>query len=1027
MKKQFIYRLWLLGVFLLLPLATVLGQAVLIKGTVRSKAGEALPGVNVVEVGTTNGAVSDISGQYSLQVSKATASLSFSYIGFKSQTIALDNRSLIDVVLEDELADLNEVVVVGYGSVKKSDLTGSVASVKVDALKEIPANSMERVLQGRTAGVQVITSSQDPGAGSTIRIRGGSSLRGSNAPLVVVDGFPLGEGGDLKQINPADIASIEVLKDASASAIYGSRGANGVIMVTTYKAKSGVTRINFSQQTTVSKFTSKLLKWDDPLLMAQLTNEEMENAGKAIIYNGQTNSQGVYYPSIEDIQNGSWPYNTQWDDVVFRKAPVSNNTSIAINSANEATSFNLSVNYLKENGVYIEDEYRKGIVNLGVNHKVNKWFTINTSNIFSRNERQNNGGLAYWRNPLWPVYNSDGSYYRTSITDFEHPLALTDHRVNNTKGLDYITSYLFDFTLASHLNFKSQVNYKYGSTVTDQYYPKEYTETGYFNNGAAYLNNWLGQDFSNENYLTYTNTLAKIHQLSVMVGQTYQNSMQRGTNMGSYDFVNEALGNENMGSGNPQKNTHSNYLTRSELLSYMGRINYSLMDKYLLTATFRADASSKFGANNQWANFPSAAVSWKMHNESFIQNLNVFDELKLRATYGKSGNQGISPYQTLSRYGTETYYSDGAWQTVIGPGYVVGYTGADSRYKVWGGIPNKDLKWETTSQVDLGVDMAFFKRRLRLTADYYDKMTYDLLRERLLAPSSSYDRIWVNDGEKRNKGFELTVEGDIIHNNDWNLTATVVYQRNREKITDLGNAVASGLQTDVNTGMEYEFSGYNFTQFRQAANILAVGQPVNVFYGYKTDGIIQSLAEGVEAGLSGDLAQPGEFKYVDINKDGTIDINDRTVIGNPNPKFSGSIDLHLSYKNFDVSLFLNGVYGNDVLYQGKIDQPDVRPLRWTLDNPNNDYPRLFNGRQLKLSDWFIEDGSYLRIQNLNVGYNFDLAKYKFIQKARIYVNASDLYTFTKFSGYDPEVELDGIYWGGYPRLSRVTFGLNLTF
>lgn len=999
---------------------------ILVSGTITDDLGEPLPGVNILVKGTTHGTVTSIDGTYSLNVPE-DATLVISFIGFLTEEVPVNGRSIIDMSLMPDILTMEEVVVVGYGTVKKSDLTGSVTTVNVSELNDIPANSVERLLQGRAAGLQVNASSQDPGAGATVRIRGGSSLRGSNSPLLVVDGFPFGEAGDLKQINPADIASIEILKDASASAIYGSRGANGVIIVTTNKAKVGTTKVNVIQQTTVSRFNSKLIKWDDPLLMALLTNEDMANAGLEAIYNGKTNSQGIYHPSIEEIQSGAWPHNTAWDKIVLRDAPITNNTTVSISSANERTSFNLSLNYVKEQGVHIKDDYQKGIVNFGLSHKVFDNFTITASNIFSKNFRNNNGGLAYWRNPLWPVYNDDGTYFRTGIRDFEHPLARTEFVKNENSGLDYITSYLFDVQLHKTLNLKSQINYKYGTTVSDQYNPKDYTEVGYFNNGAAYLDNWLGQNVLSETYLTYNNTFNEIHDLTAMLGHSYEYGMQRASNMGSYNFINEALGNENMGAGDPEKNTHSNWLSKTKLLSYIGRINYSLMDKYLFTATMRADGSSKFGANNKWAYFPSGAISWKAQNEEFIRNLNIFDELKIRLSYGISGNQGISPYQTLSRYGTETFYDDGRWKTVIGPGYEVGRTGADDRYIVWGGIPNIDLKWETTAQTNIGLDLGFYNHRLRVIADYYDKQTSDLLRERLLSPSSSYDRMWVNDGELRNRGVELTIEGDIIEKNDWKFSSALIFSKNKNEIVNLGDELASGLQTDERTGMKFEFTGYNFTQFRQTANILAIGQPINVFYGYKTDGIVQSLNEGIESGLSGDLALPGEFKYEDLNDDGQIDINDRTIIGDPNPDFTMSLALDLAYKNFDLSVFLNGVYGNDVLYQGLMGQPNVSPLRWTPDNPTNDYPSLRNGRQVMLSDWFIKDGSFLRVQNVTLGYNFNTENIRYISNCRLYVNASDLYTFTKFDGYDPEVGMDGVYWGGYPRFSRFTLGLNLTF
>lgn len=1006
------------------------GEAQIIKvtGTVTDvTTGEPMPGVNIVVSGTTNGVVTDVNGKYSIEVNSPKDILTFSFVGYNIENVVVGNRSVIDIGLITDIKNLEEVVVVGYGVVKKSDLTGAVGSVKVDAVKSIPSNSIEKLLQGRSAGLQVINASQDPGAGATIRIRGGSSLKGSNAPLIVVDGFAMGDAGDLKQINPADIESIEVLKDASASAIYGSRGANGVIMVTTTKAKAGTTRVRILQQNTVSQFSSKLVTWNDPLLMAQLTNEDMTNAGLPIIYDGQTHGNGVYYPSIDEIQTGAWKYHTNWADVVFRDHPVSNNTSVFVNSGNDRTSFNVSLNYLKENGVYIKDYFQKGLANISVSHKVSNKLKISTSNIFSRNFRNNNGGLSYWRNPLWPVFNENGDYYLTGVNDFDHPLAITDHVLNKNYGIDFITSNMVDYQLFSHFNIKSQVNYKYGSTVSDRFHPKTYTEDGYFNNGAAYMDNWMGQNLSVETYFTYDNTFGTDHQLTFMGGQSYEYTMQRANSMGSYNFVNESLENENMNAGDPEKNTHSNSLSKTKLLSYMGRLNYVFKDKYILTGTMRADASSKFGINNRWAYFPSGAISWKAHNEDFIKSLGLFDELKFRFSYGISGNQGISPYQTLSRYGTEKYYDNGKWNTVIGPGYVVGYSGADDRYRIWGGIPNNDLRWETTTQSNFGIDMAFMNRRLRMVFDFYNKNTYDLLRERWLPLSSGYNRMWVNDGEINNKGLEVTIDADLINKNDFTLSTTFIFAKNKNKVVSLGNAVASGLETDDRTGMQYEFSGYNFTQFRQSANILAIGQPLNVFYGYRTNGIVQSVQDGVDAHLTGDLAKPGEFKYADLNGDEVIDIKDRTIIGDPNPDFTASLAINVGYKNFDLAVFLNGVYGNDILYQNRLGQADESPLRWTLDNPTNEHPSLRNGRALKLSDWFIKDGSFLRVQNMNLGYNFKLNSKKYISKLRLYVNATNLYTFTRFKGYDPEVGIDGIYWGGYPRLRNWTFGLDLTF
>lgn len=996
-----------------------------VAGCVKDAAGDFLIGATVQVKGISGGTITDIDGNYILKDVPRTATLVFSYVGMQNKEVPVNGKSTINVTLLDDALQLEQVVVIGYGSVKKSDVTGSVTSVKTEALKEIPANSVEGLLQGRAAGLQVINSSQDPGAGATVRIRGGSSLRGSNAPLVVVDGFPLGDAGDLKQINPSDIVNMEILKDASASAIYGSRGANGVIMITTKRAKTGTTNITVRQQVTLSQFDTKLDLWRDPVLMASLNNESRINGGLDPLYVGKVSSTGVYYPSVEELQT-TWTTNTRWDDLVFRDTPVSNNTTATISSSNDRTVFNLSANFYTDNGMYIKDDYTKGGYNLSVDHNIYDNFRVRFSNILSRGVRNANGGLSYWRNPIYPVYDENGDYYLTNASDFSHPMAITDLQKNETKSLDVISSVALEWQLFPFLKLTSQLNYKFGKSVSDRYYPKKYTEAGEFSNGQAEIENWEGHNLVSETFANFQKKFDK-HDIGAMVGYSYEYYMSRSSGLTGKDFVNEALGNENMGAGNPEKNEIWNGYSDNKLVSGMFRLNYVYDNKYLLTLTARADGSSKFGKNNKWAMFPSGAVSWKAHEESFIKNLNVFDELKFRFSYGISGNQGISPYQTLSRYGTDKYYNDGSWATTIGPGYVSGWTGPGWIYRVWSGIPNPDLKWETTAQADFGIDMAFLNRRLRVSFDYYDKQTSDLLRERNLALSSGYDKMWVNDGKIQNRGFEVTVDADILQTKDWQLSGTLIYSRNRNKVKDLGNTLESGLVTDPMTGMLFEYSGNSLEQYRDYTNILAIGQPVNVFYGYKVDGIVQTLNEGIGAGLSGDYANPGEFKYMNLNGDSEISEADKTIIGDPNPDFTASLALNLSWKKFDVSVFLNGVFGQDVLNTKAFGEPSNSPLRWTPDNPTNKYPSLRDGRQVKISDWWIEDGSFLRVQNLNIGYTFDLPKKSFLSKARIYMNASNLYTFTKFKGYDPEVGLDGVYSGGYPRLRKWTFGLDLTF
>ncbi len=1007
---------------------TMQKQERIINGKVTDAYGQPIRGVTVSTVQVSKVTSTDEGGNYSIPVSFESEMLLFSMVGFDKQEVPVGNSDIIDVVLKESMDNLDEVLVVGYGTIKKKDLTGSMTNVKTEDIQDIPANSIESLLQGRAAGLQIVKTSQDPGAGTTVRIRGGSSLRGSNSPLIVVDGFPIGDAGNLKQINPADIVSIEVLKDASASSIYGSRGANGVIMVTTKKAKNGQTDISIKHQTTLSQFTSEFIQWTDPALMAQLDNEAKINGNMPPLYVGAVNSTGIYFPAVDEIQSGAWPHFTDWSKVVFRDNPVNNTSTISLATANDKTSFNLSANNLLQQGSYIRDNYGKQIVSSNIRHQFNKYLNISAFNNLSKDNRRTNTGLAYWRNPLWPVYNEDGSYFLEGNADYSHPMAWTDNRKNTAKGTDIISSWLLDLQLISGLSLKSQLNYKYGASIQDRFEPDRYTETGTNNKGAAYLDNWMGQVYTADTYLTYQKLFKQNHDLTAMLGHSYEYSLARSSAMESYNFKNGALNNENMASGSPELNRHRNGQTETKLLSYFGRLNYAFKDKYLLTLTMRSDGSSKFSTNHKWAYFPSGAVSWKLHQEQFIKDLNLFDEFKLRASYGISGNQGISPYQTLSRYGIETFYTDGGWSTAIGPGYVIGYTGVGGRYKEWGGIPNKDLRWETTAQYNFGADFSFFNNRLGVTVDYYSKNTFDLLRERYLTLSSGYDRMWVNDGEINNKGIELTFHGDIIRKRDWELSGTFIFSRNVNKVVSLGNAISSGLNRDFLSDTYYEYYGGGMDPFREPSpNILAVGLPVNVFYGYRVDGIVQSDREGEAAGLVGAEARAGEFLYTDLSQDGVFDTKDRTVIGDPNPDFMASLNLNLRYKNLDMNVFLNGVFGNDVLWSGMYNSALYVPLRWTPDNPSNEYPSVRQGRLHYTSDWFIKDGSFLRIQNVNVGYRIPLENQKWVKQARISINAENPYTFTKFEGYDPEVGLNGRYGGGYPKLRMFSFGVDFTF
>ena len=1014
----------------LLLLSAGLGHAQTVQrigGAVVDQYGNPVAGAAVLVTGSNKYAVSGDDGSWTIDGVASNATLSVSCLGYEDATIPVNGQSFINVVLNESSIMLEETVAIGYGRMKKSDLTGSVASLSPENLATKPSNSIESLMQGRVAGVQVTNNSQEPGASSIVRVRGNSSVNGSNAPLLVVDGFPFGDAGNLAQINPQDIISMEVLKDASASAIYGSRGANGVILITTNKAGGNRTSVSVRQQTTLSQMTSKLDLWYDPVLMAITQNEAKINAGLTPLYVGAINANGVYYPSIEELQT-TWTTNTRWEDLVLRDMPVSNNTTVQVRSSNDKTNFMASANYYRDNGVFVDDYYQKFGGRFSVDQRIFKNFVLTTGANIMYSKRNYNPGRSFNRNPIFPVYNEDGSYWLYSASDYYHPIALKELSKNTTEGLSVVGNAGIEWTLFDGFTVTSQLNYKHGESIQDIYNPNVYSETGNFNNGYGSIVNGKEDNVVMDVYGTYDKVLAKKHHVTAMVGYSYETYRGRSSSLTGVDFVNEALGNENLQAGNPERYRISNGLSKTQLVSGLMRLNYGYDNRYLFTFTARADGSSKFGAGNKWAYFPSGAVSWNAHNESFLKDVKWLDALKFRASYGISGNQGISPYQTLSRFGQHKYYYAGSWQTAIGPGYQSGYTGEGGIYAVWSGIANTNLKWETTSQLDFGVDISLFGNRLNLTFDWYDKVTNDLLRERNIAPSSGYDRMWVNDGTIKNTGIELTLDGIMYSDRDWKVGGTLMFTRNRNRVLSLGNAIEAGLMTDKNTGMQYEYYGNSLGQFRGYTNILAIDQPMYVFYGYKVDGIVQSLEDGLTAGLTGSDAEPGEFRYVDVDGSGTVDENDRCIIGDPNPDFLASLSLDVKWKNLDASIFFNGVFGNDVINTQRFGQPSNNPLRWTPDNPNNDYPKLRDDRQTKFSDWWVEDGTFIRIQTVSLGYTIPLRKsLRFMDSIRLYTNVDNLFTFTKFKGYDPEVGANGIYSGGYPRLRKWTFGIDFNF
>ena len=1026
MKRTF-YKACLCLFLSLFAAGTLYAQQRTLKGAVTDETGQPIPGVGVSVSGTQTTTTTDPKGTFSVPLSAGTKTIVLTYIGMQTLQVSVAaDQTVLNARMVSDQKNLDEVVVVGYGTVKKSDLTGAVSTLKGSDLNRTPASSVDQLLQGKLPGVQVITTGGQPGSGATIRIRGASSLNGSKDPLMVVDGFPWGDAGNLKQINPEDIESIEVLKDASSAAIYGSRGANGVILITTKKGKSGQPRISFSSLNTLSTRSNKPDLWRDPVDEAIYANEAAANGGAIAMYIPYIGidrpfgegTKTIYYPSIAELRGldankGRWPYNTDWVDLIYRN-PLSQSYTLSADGGSEATKYALSGNYYKEQGIAIKNDYDKYTGRLNVEQKLSGAVTAGT-NVVLAYTNNTGGGLGVGRSRIFPAYDENGAYFRTSSTDYGNPLSIANRVLNKNKTMDILGTVFVNAKLTDWLQFRTQLSSKYGNSIQDQYDPRDVTFRGFENKGYGSIGNSTYTELLNENYLTATKDFGTAHRLNAVAGYSIQKTVNRFSTLIGREFVNDNLENENLETAVTK--SLNNNLSRFDLSSFYGRVNYTLLNKYLFTVTARADGSTKFGANNKWAYFPSGAFAWKLNEESFIKSLNLFSELKLRASYGLTGNQGISPYQTLDRFGSYKYFTGAAFQTGFGPG-LAGANDEQGRTVV-GGLGNNSLKWETTRSYDAGLDIGLMDQRLTITADVYLKKTNDLLRLKTIAPSAGYDQQWINDGSIDNKGFELGINANVLKRDELDWTVGGTFTLNRNEVVSMGES------NRVEVGTLYE-------SVRQRISTYTIGQPMFAYYGYRSAGIIQSLQEGIDAGLTGNEALPGEIKYLDISgpagiPDGIVDANDRTIIGNPNPDFIYSFNTSLKYKRFDLSAQLYGVYGNDVWDFNKL-TPSRQILRWTPDNPSNEIPRANGTRGFKASDFFITDGSFLRIQNVTVGYNLKPNFVKGISSLRVYFSGNNLYTFSNFNpGFDPEVGENGINTGGYPRARAYTIGLNVGF
>jgi len=986
-------------------------KRVLISGSVKDNAGAILPGVAIINNTTSEGTSTDLEGRFSIDA-KEGDNIVFMFLGYQDAHIIIDNLSPLNVVMYPDRNLLEDAVVIGYGTMKKSDLTGSVASIKDKALESRPISSVDGLLQGKVAGLQVIQSSGEPGSSAEIRLRGVSSRQGSNSPLYVVDGFPYGDAGALKQINVNDITSIEVLKDASAASIYGSRGANGVILITTKSGKvDGVPVISLSTNTGIQWVnTSKFGIIRDPYLYAILADEERVNDTRIGVpkYIGGYDDSGFYFPSLTEIQSGKWNKTTDWEKEVLRPAMIQNH-NVSVTGGGKANAYMLSVSYFDQDGTLIGSDYQSFSTRFKFDQNIGDKLKVGTNMAISYIERDpaKISYSALYRNPVFPVYDTDGSYYKIDPTDMSNPVMLANELKNESTEYDIYTMAYLNWNILDGLTLKAQSGMKIGASIADKYYPRT-TELGNIHSGRAELDNYIGSQLLNEVYLTYQKAFGadKKHNVTLMGGYSSEVINARGSHMDAQEFVNDNLTNENMSMGNPEKNGISNYATREVLSSIIARANYSYANRYLLTLTARYDGSSKFGDKNKYGFFPSVALGWKIAEEPWLKDSAPWlDDLKIRASYGTTGNQAISVYGSKDKVSgllNDKYY-DG-YNLISGMGLTQ--------------MGNNRLRWETTTQSNIGLDFGAFNGALSVMLDMYNKNTSDLLRQRSLPlsggigshHSAETGKVWVNSGELNNKGVEITVNANIINTRDWGWSVNATASHNVTTITNIGEEGES-------MGLLRSRGG-----FSEGGVYWKNGQPMDLIIGYQTEGIVQ-IGDSHKH-LEGDDALPGEFLYKDITGDGELNADDMVVLGSAQPKWGVGFGTNLTYKGFDLDVQFNGLLGHKVISSQKFSNAK-KVNRWTVDNPTEDYPALRGGRNVKLSDWWIEDASYIRVSNITLGYTFDMNKLKHIRNLRIFLNCANPFVFTKFSGIDPELSI----WdsGTYPKPTTFTLGLKLDF
>ncbi|SFH11756.1 SusC/RagA family TonB-linked outer membrane protein [Pedobacter insulae] len=1029
-----------------------------VSGKVADEAGAALAGVSVSVKDTKAATVTDGNGNFSLTVPANGKIILFKYLGMEDQEVSIGNKIIFTITLNPSSTTLSDVVIVGYGSVKKSDLTGSVARIgRDDLLKDVPTNVLQ-ALQGKIAGVSVTQNDGAPGAGLSIRIRGSNSFLGGTEPLYVIDGVPFNNsssgatpmsiGEDEKQtlnamsfINPNDIETIDILKDASATAIYGSRGANGVVLITTRRGKSGKDRIE-GTFTVGTAQVSKRLDVLSPSEYAAYQNLAYLNSN---IYTGTTYTMPYRGEDVPDPLNPGKTYydkgpddfigdKNNWQDRIFRTG-LYQNYSVNIAGGSDLGTHSITFNYLDQEGTVINSNYSRFGLGLNLNRNLSKTFKIGTSTslastltngVKTGTDKSDAASAGVIRSAItFPSTISDPiAYDGVGDAFITNPYVYVNDALNNVKGLNIFSSNYMEATFLKDFKFRQNVGFNYSNSARDQYYPRSIYE-GFAMKGWGLKADNIWSNATSESILTYQKKLAK-HSINIVGAGTYERTNGQSKRAEAKTFPNDALQNENLAAGEViMPVITSRY--QSTLMSFLGRVNYNFDDRYLLTVSYRQDGSSKFGKDNKWAGFPSAAAAWKISSEDFMKDSKLISDLKLRFSYGKTGNQGIGSYASLAKLSVYNYVFGGAVQTGL----------ANDLYA---GPANEKLKWETTGSYNLGVDVGMFKNRLSLSVEVYKKTTDDLLQNLIIPSSTGFRSKLVNSGSIENKGLEVTLSGVVAKAKDFEWSSNFNISFNRNKILSLGPDVIEQYGRNISTG--------------DAPFIQTVGKPIGALYGYIEDGYYDNEAEVrndlvyTNQGNAIILRTIGEVKYRNLDNDPTsIGQGDRTFIGDVNPDYTFGFTNNFKYKRFDLSVFVNGVQGNDVINMNtkfnanlgtnKNITKDMADGAWAQgkDNSKATGPKIMRQffRDLQFSRRFIEDGSFVRIKNVTLGYNVSL-KSKTISALRVAVGANNLFTFTNYSGYDPEINsygdnpaVFGVDLGGYPNSRTYNFSLRCNF